>query len=168
MKSLRTKSISIVFFIMMLPVICGCAPEKTVTDITDSGIVIYNTDDSTDPLNYITYVNKEINAIMNTLSSHIGNGENLIHGRYVLNDEIENVKTSLNSINEAIEFVEGLNPPDGYSDDRESILRCMANAEETLKEYQQVLELHETTGIPDCIDLMQGDYTALSGVFSLA
>lgn len=160
----------ICILILLLPVLAlfGCTQKpKAEALITDSGVVIYNTDDSTDAMNYVTYVNKELDLVMNILSSHMANGNSIAKGDYIVEDEIDAVTESLVLIDEAIESVDTLNPPEGYGNDRLAILRRMKNAENTLEAYKEALESGKTSSIGDYVKLMEGDYVSLSGYFNV-
>ena len=157
-------------FVFLLPValLAGCS-QKTGTEalLTDNGIVIYNSDDSTDAMNYVTYVNKELDLVMNVLSTHMANGDSISKGDYIVEDEIDAVDESLVLVAEAIESVNTLNPPEGYENDRLAILRRMKNAENTLEAYKKALEAGKTSSIGDYVKLMEGDYVTLSGYFDI-
>lgn len=160
----------ICILIILIPVLAlsGCTQKpKAEALITDNGIVIYNTDDSTDAMNYVTYVNKEMDLVMNILSSHMANGNSISKGDYIIADEIDAVSESLVLVAEAIESVNTLNPPEVYENDRLAILRRMKNAENTLEAYKEVLEAGKTTSIGEYVKLMEGDYVSLSGYFNV-
>lgn len=144
---------------------CGDSTDQK-TDITDEGVVIYDTDTATDSMNYTNYTNKEIDLVMNILSTHIANADNVNKGKYIASDELSALISDRDKVAEAIDSVEGLNPPNKYEDDRDTILERISNADGTLEAYQKALEDGETD-LQDYIDLMEGDYVALSGVFNL-
>lgn len=166
---MRVRHILALFVLSALAcgLLTGCAESaKQKTDVTDEGIVIYDTDTATDSMNYTNYANKEIDLVMNILSTHIANADNVNKGKYIAFDELSAVIADRDKVAEAIDSVEGLNPPNQYEDDRDTILERLTNADGTLEAYQEALEDGETD-LQDYIDLMEGDYVALSGAFNL-
>lgn len=166
MRISKIVSFSLVFF-ALLAFASGCgASTDQKTAVTDEGIVIYDTDGPTDSMNYTNYMNKEINLVMNILSTHIANADNLAKGKYILEDELSAVIADRDKVAEAIDSIEGLNPPSQYEDDRTVTLERLVNADNTLEAYQTALEDGETD-LQDYIDLMEGDYVTLSSAFNL-
>lgn len=158
-------SFSLLIAVMSM-ILCGCASTTTEAVYNDDAVLYYS-DDAVDPLNYVTYTNKEINLVMNELSIHIANADSLSKEEYVISDEIAAVNESLNLVQEAIDRVEHINPPSDYEDDRETILRRMTNAEDSLTLYLSALQENETENLSTYIDLMHGDYVSLSGSFNI-
>ena len=158
----------LLFIITVLPLIVlgGCATPATPAP-ADNGAVTYRTDTSTDAMNYTTYVNKELDLVMNILSSHIANGRQVAKGEYIAEDEIDAAAESLVYIADAIDSVDLLNPPAEYEDSRLAILRRMNNAADTVGAYRAALEEGRTEDIDEYVKLMEGDYIALSGVFNV-
>ena len=162
----RMISLSLVL-LTLLALLSGCGSSTDQkTAVTDEGIVIYDTDGPTDSMNYTNYMNKEINLVMNILSTHIANADNLTKGKYILEDELSAVIADRDKVAEAIDSIEGLNPPSQYEDDRAVTLERLVNADNTLETYQAALEDGETD-LQDYIDLMEGDYVTLSSAFNL-
>lgn len=142
-------------------------PETNYQTLDPDDSVTFNTEDSLDPLNYTTYVNKEIDLVLNILSSHMSAGDNIVKGKYPAEDEIAALEADLDLVDEAITSVETFNPPLDYDDDRDAILAKMANAQSSLTEYYDTLKEGDTDGIISCVDLLESDYIALSGAFNL-
>ena len=159
-------AISLLSFLLVFCLIgCGASTDQK-TAVTEEGIVIYDTDGPTDSMNYTNYVNKEINLVMNILTTHISNADNLVKGKYILEDELSAVISDRDKVAEAIDSVEGFNPPSQYEDDRAVVLERLVNVDNTLEAYQAALEDGETE-LQDYIDLMEGDYITLSSAFNL-
>lgn len=165
MKRLQYICIAASFIFCFFLTSCGDSIDSK-TDITSDGIVIYDTDTATDSLNYTNYVNKELGLVINILSSHITQADNLDKGKYIVKDEITALESDLDRVSEAIDSVEGLNPPNEYEDDREDILTRMVNAENTLKNYLEALN-NPDINYDDYISLMEGDVAALTAVYNL-
>lgn len=146
---------------------CSNQPSDNYTKIDDDNVVQYTTDDAIDPQNYTTYVNKELNLVLNILSSHVTMGDSLIKEKGVISDELASVKSDLDMVAEAIESVETLHPPKDYEDDRDTILQKMVNAKASLEAYRDMLESDDISGLQDLVDLMSTDYNSLSGSFNM-
>ena len=142
---------------------CSTEPER---EITEEGIVFYDTNQSLDPLNYTLYVNKETTLVLNLLEGHMANARSVLRSKYPRQDELDNVIESLDMIAEAIKSVESFNPPKEYEDDRDAILRRMGNAQNTLESYKDALESNDDTHIESYIDVMSGDFTSLKSIFN--
>ena len=164
--SLFCAAMATVVFIGMLT---GCSTKKhseNYAKIDGSDTVEYNTNDSTDPQNYTTYVNKEINLVLNILETHVATGDHIIIGKAIINDEIKAVTADLDMVAEAIESVETLKPPTDYEDDRDTILQKLVNAQSSLSEYRSALS-DNSDDLQSAVDLMESDYISLSGSFNL-
>ena len=158
------KSLILICLLSLCIGIYGCSTPSR--ELTEEGIVFYNTENSIDPLNYTLYANKEISLTLNLLEGHMTNGRYVIKDKYPIVDEIDNVTESLDMIDEAIFSVETLNPPNEYEDDRDYILRRMANIRDTLEAYKGALLENNFEDIEKCIDVMAGDFTALKSMFN--
>jgi len=154
-------------FVSHFALLTGCsATAEPERELTEDGIVFYDTNDSIDPLNYTLYVNKEISLVLNLLEAHMANGLYVLDGKFPRQDEIDNATESLDLIAEAIASVESHNPPNEYEDDRDAILRRMVNIEDTLKSYKEALENNEDEYIESYVDVMSGDFASLKAVFN--
>lgn len=154
-----------------LALLLGCTTACSSSDDNyqkiDDDTVQYSTDDAIDPANYTTYVNKELDLVMNILSTHVSVGDNIIKGKYSADDEAESVKADLDMVNEAIASVESLHPPTDYEDDRDAILAKMVNAKGALQAYYDILTSDSLDTLQDSVDLMESEYISLSGSFNL-
>lgn len=147
-----------------LPLFSGCtASEPHYTQVADDGSIEYATDDATDAMNYTLYVNKELTLVSNVLSTHIINGTNVISEQYPTSDALISLNDDLDLVEEAIASVETLHPPEAYIDDREAILTAMVTAQDSLLRYQKALNGDESLSVEDCVHLMEGDYTNVTG-----
>lgn len=165
-KSFQRATALLILTLIPLSLAAGCSKPAKTPELTADGFVVYDTENSTDANNYTVYTNKEIILVMNILSAHMSNADNLNKDKYILDDELNAVIKDRDKVAEAIASVEGLNPPNDYEDDREAILERMVNADSTLEAYQDALE-NEETDFQDYIDLMEGDFTSLSALCDL-
>lgn len=153
---------------LCLSILPGCHSEKEVHyTVVPDDTTVYFTEDSVDAYNYTMYVNKEITLVANILETHMAIGDSIQKGKYLAEDEIDSVRSDLDMVAEAIASVETLNPPRDYEDDRSAILSRMANAESSLSAYLEALEDSDTSAVGSAVDLMEGDYIALTGAFNL-
>lgn len=136
------------------------------TEITNSGVVVYTTDNALSPLEYTIAVNKEIGIAMNILEGHMGTGKLVARGDYPVSDELMNVEHSLDVLQETIDSVNLMNPPKDYTDERLAVVQRLTNAKSTLEVYQKYLEDKDMEHIQDAIELMEGDFTALKTVYN--
>lgn len=153
--------------VCILSTLCSCGGQERRAEITDEGIVLYNTDDAPDANNYTAYVNKELTLVMNILRTHMTTAENIINGKALAADESKNLTGDVDLVEEAVKSVETMNPPLDYEDDREAILTKLTNALDTLTSYQEALDDGESDSLQAFIDLMESDYSALSGSFNI-
>lgn len=150
--------------ILILSSMPGCANQnnENYAKVQDDGTIEYNTNDAVDPMNYTLYVNKELTAITNILSSHIANGDNVVKGKYLASGEAKTLEENLDMVQEAIDSVDTLRPPTDYEDDREAILTAMLTAQDSLTRYKDALNGEGSLSIEECVDLMEGDYITLT------
>lgn len=146
-----------------LALLSGCADEPNYAKVEDDGTITYSTDDAVDPMNYTLYVNKELTLVSNILSTHIINGNNIIKEDYPASDALTSLKDDLDLVEEAIASVETMHPPEEYVDDREAILTAMVTAQDSLLRYRDTLSGDNTLTLEDCVNLMEGDYTNITG-----
>lgn len=163
---LKRKLCAAILCVSCVATMTACTSSNNYAKV-DSDSAEYTTQNPVDPLNYTTYVNKEITLIMNILTTHIAVGDKIAKGSYIVADELTNLKADLDMVAEAVESVETLNPPTDYEDDRDSILRKMVNAQSSLQAYYDALDSGATLNLEDYLDLMEADYVALSSAFNL-
>lgn len=163
------KPICMILALAMVFTLCACTSKNQTHQyamVEEDNTVTYNTDESTDSLNYTLYVNKEIAMVLNFLEGHMANALYVKDGKYPIEDEIDNVYESLDMIAEAINSVEVLNPPNKYEDDRSAILRRMANIQNTLTDYKADLEAADLSDIEAFVDIMSGDFASLKSYYN--
>ena len=119
-----------------------------------------------DALNYSQYVNKELATVMNQLETRMANAELLKTNGLMVEDEIKYTEISLGLIDEAINTVEKVRPPEMYDDDREATLQCMRDARNSVSQYVQYLKSGNTDKLSDYISDMQLRFSALSARFN--
>lgn len=136
------------------------------TQITESGIKVYQTDTALSPMEYTLAVNKEIDIALNILEGHMATGKMIADGDYPIQDELLNIASSLDVVQETIESVDSLTPPKEYTDERLSIVQKLTNAKKTLEVYQNYLTDNDLTHVTDAIELMEGDFASLKTAFN--
>ena len=151
-----------VLFCMVLP---GCVIPNTQQP--GESAPQYNTQFPLTALEYTIITNKEIALVMNILETHMSNGRNVIRSRYPIEDEIKNAEHSLIMTGEAIKTIDTLYPAITYEDDRLEILRRMENALNSLENYKTALEGRDMEMTYGLIDVMQGDFVSLKGMFNI-
>ena len=62
---MRKAQVIIAIFVLAICLLSGCVQNKA--QLTESGFVIYNTENTVDANNYTIYVNKEINLVINVI-----------------------------------------------------------------------------------------------------
>lgn len=154
----------IAIFVLATCLLSGCVQNKA--QLTDSGFVIYNTENAVDANNYTIYVNKEINLVLNTLEGHLAISKKILTNTYPVEDEVANLTESIAVIRGAYQSVELMNPPKEYEDNRMAVLRRMNNAINSLENYQEALK-DNSAFLSDYLDVIEGDYAALKNVFDI-
>lgn len=117
-----------------------------------------------DPLNYTTYVNKEITLVLNNLESCMANAT-LVNEANV-DDELTNIDQSLVLIQEAIESVKGFTPPNEYGNDHLMVVQRMQDCYDSLYQYRSYLSTKNFTYIDDYVDDMQMKFSSLKAMFN--
>ena len=148
--------------ILLSLIIVGCTGQ-----IKSENTGRYSTQYPLTALEYTIMTNKEIALVMNLLETHMSNGRNVVRSRYPIEDEIKNVEHSIIMVGEAIKSIDILYPARTYEDDRLEILRRMENALNSLENYKEALEGRDADMIQGLIHVMQGDFTALKGMFNI-
>lgn len=103
---------------------------------------------------------------MNILTTHMANSTKVAKGKYPATDELATVKADLDKVQEAINTVNTLNPPNEYEDEREVMLTRLNNAKSTLEAYRDAVE-DGVTDLADYADLMESDHISLTAAFNL-
>jgi len=115
-------------------------------------------------IEYNIIMGREGTAIMNLLETHMSNGRSVARGEYPLDREIGNVAYSIAKADEAITAVAILHIPEGMEDTAAEMIRRMHNARNSLELYQTDLLNNNLEAIGGRVNLMRGDFTALSGM----
>lgn len=144
---------------MLMTIFSGCTPFDA-----ERGDYWNNT--RMDALNYSQYVGKELSMMMNELESRMTNAKQLEGKSIAVEDEIEYANQSLVLIQEAIDTISKINPPETYDDDREATLKCMNDAKDSVTAYIDYLESGNTDKLTDYIEDMQLRFSALSSRFN--
>lgn len=167
----RSLILSLIVFCVLgcFGLLSGCAPvaDGSYQKADQDTSVEYSTEYAQDVYNYTLNVNRELDLILNKLSTHTAIGNQIIRGKYIAEDEASTVEHDLDMVAEAIESVEFLNPPVGYEDDRDTILTQMVNAQSSLQAYLNILQSGDTSGLQDAVDMMEGDFVTITSAFNL-
>ena len=119
-----------------------------------------------DALNYSQYVCKELSMVMNQLDSRMTNGKLIQKNSLAVEDEIEYAETSLKLIDESIDTISKIYPPETYDDDRLDTLACMNDARDSVSQYITYLKSGNTDKIGDYIEDMEFRFSSLSARFN--
>lgn len=159
------KKISVVFLVVVLLFTTGCTATKTLNASTEPTYIM---PESMDAMSYQLFINKEINACTNQLSTLMLLCDSYSDGVYPADDLLEGAEYSLGIINEAYEQVDIMTPAPQYEDTRVNVLKMMNNAKydvqqliDFLSNDSNVLSVNEITA------LMQADFIALTAEFNV-
>jgi len=129
----------------------------------------YIMDYALDAAGYCTYINKEIDACTNQLTSLMMLVDQVKDGEYPVNDCLQSAQYSLDIITSCYNQVDKMPPPSQYADTRLNVLRCMDNAKRDIESLIDELSLADVNSenLESINSLMQGDYVALSAEFNV-
>ncbi len=140
---------------------CGGTGYGTAT----SGQTVYSAQFAQSPLEYTNFLNKEIETVTNQLSTQIMLAESVCNNNYPTSDAIVSVGESIQIVEECINNVDTMQPPESYAENRTSTLSLMQNAKSSLEAYKQALMDGSTSSIESCKSVMQSDYIAVTAQF---
>lgn len=155
--------LAVVFLLFCLTGFVACTPVK------DPAKETYIMDYSLDAAGYCTYVNKEIDACTNQLTSLILLVDQVKDGEYPADDCLESAKYAVEIIEACYEQVDIMPPPVQYADTRVNVLRCMDNAKRDVESLIDELSIPaiNSENLETINSLMQGDYIALTAEFNV-
>lgn len=150
--------------LLILGLFTGCHEIRPEAPVVSDGMVEYNTQDSMTAAEYSAFLSKEVTAVLGVLTTHAASGLNIKNGQYPIPDEIENCKSSITKVKECIDEVSVTRSAKDSEETRDTTLEKMKNALNTLENYQVALEEEDPDleKISALVDLMKGDFTALS------
>lgn len=108
------------------------------------------------------FINKQINPVANQLTTQILMAQNVANGDYPLESAINSAKASLKIVRDSKQNVNTMIPPETYKENRMEVLRCMANAENTITKYIEEME-KGSTNTKQYADIMKSDFITLTG-----
>ena len=117
-----------------------------------------------DPLNYTTYVNKEITLVLNNMETCMANATLVNEGN--IENELRNVNQALVLIQESIDSVAAFTPPNEYGNDHLMVIQRMQDCYNSLIQYRTYLETGNLNHIDDYVDDMQMKFTSLKAMFN--
>ena len=144
----------------------GCGQNVIGSETADH---TYNMNSALDAGQYCNFINKQINAVINQLSSNMLMGNSVARGDCSINDAIATAKQSISIIESALNEVDIMIPPNQYQDTRAHTLQLMKKSKSDIQVY--IDELSKSS--PDkekiyklCSE-MNSDFTALSSEFNV-
>lgn len=152
--------------------LCACTPIEENIDTPD---LKYDTLHPQTRVEYNQAMNTHMMSYFNYLETHIASGQNLLNGTYVVENEIKAAKNSLASMEATYEKVTRIYPPSDMASTHASILLQMKEAINSMSVYIEYLEKSDGTlsdptlraDIQATLDIMEAEYTSLTGVFNI-
>lgn len=162
---MQTKSIiaTSLCSLMVLATLTGCSGIGYGTATSDQ--TVYSAQFAQSPLEYTNFLNKEIEAVTNQLSTQIMLAESVSKNNYPVADAITSVGDSIQIVEECINNVDTMQPPASYSENRTSTLSLMQNAKSSLEAYKAALMEGNSSAIESSKSVMQSDYIAVTAQF---
>lgn len=159
---MKTKLPIILIAIALIFSLVGCGINSNTGDNE------YNMEYATDAQQYCIFMNRQINVILNQLSSNMIVAHDVAQGEYPASDALKTAEQSMGIIQAAREEVEKMMPPEKYKDTRDNTLRVMVNAENDIQTYIDELKRDElrTNAIDSLASIMQTDFAALTAEFN--
>lgn len=159
------KRIGIAVLACLMFVTAGCSATKTLNSSTEPTYIM---PESMDAMSYQLFINKEINACTNQLSTLMLLCDSYSDGTYPAEDLLEGANFSLGIINEAYDQVDIMTPAPQYEDTRENVLRMMNDAKYDVEQLIDYLSSGDNElNIYEITSLMQADFMALTGEFNV-
>lgn len=158
------KKLIAVLSIICLLILSACAPtNNNATQET------YIMDYALDAAAYCSYVNKEIDACTNQLTTLMLLTDQVKDGEYPAADCLKSAEYAVEIIKACYEQVDIMPPPAQYADTRVNVLRCMDNSKRDVESLINELSKSpvDTKNLESINSLMQGDYIALSAEFNV-
>lgn len=147
---------------MLAAILTGCAPDK----YSPENYTLPVNEMRMDALNYSLYVNKEITEVLNLLEQHMASAEMIKRDTGYIATEKLAVAETLDMVDESIQSVAVIYPPEEYEDDQAMVLRRMRDVKDTLTQYQQYLAAGTNHMIENYIDQMNSNFVALKATFN--
>lgn len=168
---MKTKIVCICFILLTISGLTACDRKKPSYTIMGSEYSYVN-EDRMDAQNYSMYVNKELALLTNILEAHMATAERIKNNTSIISNEITTLEEDITKVNEAIETIQGIYPPEKYDDDRLIFLRRMENTKTSLEDYK--LFLKTASVVPDenvdelnnYISAMETSFTELKSSFN--
>lgn len=163
---MNKKLISLFLLILLssTTIFAGC--YESIRNNTDETYIM---SESLDASSYCLFINKEISACTNQLSSMMLICNNVAKGSYHASDALESAKESYDIIESAREKVDIMTPPPQYEDNRLDTLRLMDNASDDIDTMIDILSTTplDTFALEDLSSVMQSDFIALTSEFNI-
>ena len=151
---------------LVLLSLSGC--DSSIPTPSDDSQEQYNMAYSVDAPQYCMFVNKQLTAVSNELSSTMIIAKSVSNGEYPKSDALTTIQQSLSIISSAKAEIEVMCPPEQYKDTRENTLRLCTNAENDLSTLCDYLTNDANNSkIKDLFSIMQTDFTALLTEFNI-
>lgn len=147
----------------------GCGDNATTSKGNNAEMTTYNMSAALDAPQYSSFINKQIDAVMNQLSSMMAIGKEVAGGDYLAESAISTAKQSISIIESAMKEVDIMIPPKQYEDTRTNTLKLMESSKNNIEKF--IKELNEPSlnreKIYSLCSAMSGDFTALSSEFNV-
>lgn len=161
------KKINSLFLLILLcatTIFAGC--DESVRDNTDETYIMI---ESLDASSYCLFVNKEITACTNQLSSMMLLCKNVAKDNYPASEALDSAIESFDIVESAREKVDIMTPPPQYEDNRINTLRLMENASDDIDTMINILSTTplDTVALEDLSSVMQTDFIALTSEFNI-
>jgi len=148
-------------FIICLFLLAGCTVPQ------DDGH--YTAEFPYDPLQYMTFLNKEINVVQNQLNSSVSLTVMVTRGEYPAGQAAESIQESLDVIKAVYTAVDVMRPPVKYVDTRERLLRLLRSVEDDCDRLIQELQkpAPDNRRLIEIKNLLLGHSTAISSLANI-
>lgn len=165
MKLLKIVSLSIAISLCFVFSGCGSYAENNPTNTNETYIM----PEALDAAQYCSFINKEITACTNQLSTLMLLADQVAENEYKASDTKLSAEQSLGIIKDCYDKVDIMTPPAQYKDTRENVLRCMENATESVETLITLLSEYplNTNTIKSHNSVLQGDFIALTAEFNV-
>ena len=162
----RAVILSCMLTICCILLLCGCSVKELAEKNMSAEGVTYSARYAQSPHQYTNFLNKEIEAVTNQLSTQMLLAESVEKGNYNIEEAVLSAEDSIQIIQECIDNVDTMRPPVDYEENRESVLRLMENGKNTVEDYRDALLNGDSP--EGYAKKMQADFIAITAEFNAA
>lgn len=162
------------FLLLLTTLSCifsGCTPiEQNINQPT----LKYQTQYPASAQEYNLAINKKIVPVFNVIEGHAAKAQDIINGRYPIENEIASVEDSLKYLNDIYESCKVIYPPTSETQRHQDTLMQLKRVINSVEVYQEVLA--DTTDLGDtkqkedinkAADIMKSEYISLKNMFNI-